>query len=151
MAANYCPHCGEQVEGSASYCPHCGGGLDPDMDEHTVTTPQARKDGLSIESDADTTIAAVTHIVALFTWIIGPIIILVASDDEFVVENARNALNWQIILTVYLLISAILIIVLIGAFLLFIFAILDMIFCIIAAVKAADGEAWKYPITPDIV
>jgi hypothetical protein len=39
---------------------------------------------------------------------------MLATDDEFAEENARNALNWQIMLTIYSAVSAVLVFVLIG-------------------------------------
>ncbi|WP_227014939.1 DUF4870 domain-containing protein [Natronorubrum aibiense] len=41
--------------------------------------------------------------------------------------------------------------VLIGLVFLFLVPIVDLIVCVLAAVKANDGEAWKYPATPDLV
>lgn len=151
MAAKFCPQCGESVDDADTYCPQCGTSLDPQKERVGAKPDPAQPADESFVEEGDTTIAALTHILALFTWVIGPIIILVASDDAFVKENARNALNWQIMLTIYMIISGILILLLVGFFLVFIFAILDLIFCIVAAVKAADGDAWKYPITLDLI
>ena len=88
-----------------------------------------------------------THIIALFTWVIGPIIILFASEDKTTKEHARVALNWQISLTIYMVIASILIIVLIGIFLVPALALLNLVFCIIAAIKANEGKLWKYPLS----
>lgn len=95
--------------------------------------------------------AALTHVLGLFTWIVGPLVILLVSGDEFVKENARNALNWQIFMTIYTLVGLVLLIVAIGALILFVIGFLDLIFCIVAAVKASEGEAWTYPLTIDLV
>lgn len=99
----------------------------------------------------NTGMAALTHILALFTWFIGPLIMLIATEDEFVEENARNAINFQIVFTLGMFISGILSLVLIGLLLMPILGLLDLIFCVMAAVKASDGEAWEYPLTPDLV
>lgn len=99
----------------------------------------------------DTGIAALAHILGLLTWVVGPLVIYLSTDDEFAKENAANALNWQIMFTIYFTISAVLVIVLIGFLLMPLLGLLDLIFCILAAVKATDGEAWEYPLTPNIV
>jgi len=52
---------------------------------------------------------------------------------------------------IYLTISGILAFLLIGLALIPLVLLLDLVFCIIAAVKASKGEAWSYPITYDFV
>ncbi len=102
-------------------------------------------------TDGNTTMAAITHLLALFTWLIGPLVVLLVTDDEFVKANARNAINWQIWLTVYSLVAAVLILAGIGLLLLPLLGLLDTVFVIVAAVKAADGEVWSYPLTIDLL
>jgi uncharacterized Tic20 family protein len=99
----------------------------------------------------DTGIAALTHVLGFLTWVLGPLVIYLASDNEFAKENAANALNWQIMVAIYATISGVLVIVLIGFLMLPLVGLLDLIFCILAAVKATDGEAWEYPLAPKIV
>ena len=101
--------------------------------------------------DSNTGMAAISHILALFLWILGPILIYAIADDPFVKQNAANATNWQIMLTIYMIISFVLVIVLIGILFIFLLILLDIIFIIIATIKAADGEAWKYPLTPELL
>jgi uncharacterized Tic20 family protein len=100
----------------------------------------------------DTGLAALSHVLAIFTGFIGPLIIyLAADDDSFAQENAANALNFQIVVTIGYIVSSVLMVVLIGLLLLPIVGLLHVVFCAIAALKAKDGEAWKYPLTPDLV
>lgn len=103
------------------------------------------------QSSGDTTMAAITHLLALFTWLIGPLVVLFVTDDEFVKENARNAINWQISLTIYSIVSSLLILLGIGLLLIAVLGLLDLIFIVVATVKASDGEAWSYPITIDLL
>ena len=99
----------------------------------------------------NTTMAALTHVLALFTWVVGPLVVYVVIDDAFVKENARNAINWQIWFTVYSLIALVLVLVGIGLLALPVLGIVDTVFIVIAAVKASDGEAWSYPLTIDVL
>jgi hypothetical protein len=99
----------------------------------------------------NTSMAAITHILALFTWLIGPLVVLLVSDDEFVKANARAAINWQIWLTIYSVIAGVLILVGIGLLLLPLLGLLDLVFVVIAAVKASNGEVWSYPLTIDLL
>ncbi|WP_321169385.1 DUF4870 domain-containing protein [Halorubrum sp. CSM-61] len=82
---------------------------------------------------------------------IGPLVVLLVTDDEFVKANARTAINWQIWITIYSVVAGILILVGIGILLLPLLGLLDLVFVVIAAVKAADGEVWSYPLTIDLL
>jgi len=97
------------------------------------------------------TMALVAHILGIFTWFIGPLIIWVINKDDstksFVTDQAKEALNFQITITIAMLISFVLMIVIIGGLLAPLVGILNLVFCIIAAVKANNGEAYRYPFT----
>ena len=99
----------------------------------------------------ENTTSALIHALSLVTGFIAPLIAYIVADNETVKENARNALNWQISLTVYLIISGILTIVIVGFLTAAVLAFLDLIFCIKAAMKASGGETWSYPLTVDLL
>ena len=75
---------------------------------------------------------------------------LLISDDPFVEENAKNALNWQIFVGIYFFVSRLLTVVFIGFLLLPVVALIDLIFCVLAAMKANDDESWTYPLIIDL-
>ena len=104
-------------------------------------------------AQGDTTLAALAHASALVASFLGPILFLILADDddELVKQNAKNALNFQIIIFILLTISGILTIVLIGLLLLPIVLLIDLILVIIATLKAKDGQIYKYPYTPSII
>ncbi|WP_455450034.1 DUF4870 domain-containing protein [Natrinema thermotolerans] len=161
MVPDSCPNCGASLSPDANYCSECGDAVDDDSwgvssEESSWDSDGSRSDsrteyGSSRRTDGDTTMAALTHVLAIFTWAIGPLIVLIATDDPFVEENARNALNWQIAFTFYMLVSAVFVLAIIGIVPVLLLPVVDLAFCAIAAVKAADGEAWSYPATPDII
>ena len=62
-------------------------------------------------------------------------------------QHGKNAANWIISELIYLVITGLLSLLLIGLPLLLTVAILGIIFPIIAAVKASNGETWKYPLS----
>lgn len=105
--------------------------------------------------DTSRTWAAFTHLSALcgfivpFGNIIGPLVMWMMKRDQFpfVDQQGKEALNFQISMTIYAIVSAILFIVLIGIILLPIVLLLNIIFTIIAGVKANEGVAYTYPIT----
>ncbi|TKX81510.1 DUF4870 domain-containing protein [Halorubrum sp. SD626R] len=103
--------------------------------------------------EGDTTLAALSHASALFASFLGPILFLVLADDddELVKRNAKNSLNFQIVVFVALMIAGVLSFVFVGLLLFPIIAIADLILVLIATVRANDGEVYSYPYTPKIV
>jgi len=81
--------------------------------------------------------------------LLGPFIIWLLKKNEypFVDQQGKEALNFQISMTIYAILASILIFVLIGIFLLAILAIVDVILVIIASIKASNGESYQYPFT----
>lgn len=81
--------------------------------------------------------------------LVAPILIWQFKKDQLpqLDEHGRNATNWIISSTIYAVVSAILLLVLIGIPMLFGVLICCLIFPIIAAIKANNGEVWKYPMT----
>lgn len=108
---------------------------------------------MSTQVDGDTTMAALAHLSALVASFLGPLLILVLADDNdtLVKENAKNALNFQIIIFIAVVISGALTVVLIGLLMLPVVALVDLVLVIIATVKANNGEVYSYPFTPSIV
>jgi len=99
------------------------------------------------KKSSDNTLSVITHLLGLFTGFIGALIVLLASNDKKNKNHARNALNWQISAWIYIIISIPLMLILIGFLTLFATILLNLIFCIIASVKASKGILWKYPLT----
>ena len=107
------------------------------------------------------TMKVLTHVLGLLTGFLGPLIILLVHNDGEVKDHARMALNWQISYLIYSLIAYVimvigfvLMIILIGfvfiaiaALLLLVAWILDLVFCIQAAIKANNNEFYEYPLT----
>ncbi|MEG2942649.1 MAG: DUF4870 domain-containing protein, partial [Thermomonas sp.] len=97
------------------------------------------------------TMALVAHILGIFTWFIGPLIIWMINKDDssksFVTDQAKEALNFQITIAIAMFVCIILSFVLIGMILAPIVGLLSLVFSIIAAVKANNGEAYRYPFT----
>lgn len=84
-----------------------------------------------------------------FGNIIGPLIVWLIKKDEspFVDDQGKESLNFQISLTIYCLVSSILILVAIGIILLIALGIAFLTLVIIASIKANEGEEFRYPLT----
>ncbi len=100
--------------------------------------------------------AMLSHLAALlgyvgipFGHIFGPLIIWLTKKDEdtFISVHARESLNFQISITIYMMLSFILMFVLIGFVLIFVIMVLHITLSIVAALRANDGQFYRYPFT----
>jgi len=84
-----------------------------------------------------------------FGNIIGPLVVWLMKKDElpFVDEHGKEALNFQISMSIWIIIAIVSIFCFVGIVALPVLGILDVIFTIIAAVKANSGEPYRYPMT----
>ena len=98
-------------------------------------------------NESNKTLAIINHVLGIFTGFLGPLIILLVSSDKTVKLHAKKALNWQFSVLIYGILSGILVFLLIGIPLLIILSVLNVIFPIIAAIKAGEGKIWDYPIS----
>ena len=107
-------------------------------------------------SKEERTWALVCHLSALsgyvgipFGHIIGPLVIWLIKKEEMplVDDQGKEALNFHISVTIYGIVSALLIFVIIGWFLVGALVIFSIVMTIVAAIKAYDGEYYRYPLT----
>ncbi len=94
------------------------------------------------------TMAMLCHLLAIFTWFLGPLIIWLIKKDEdkFIDDQGKEALNFQITITIGYAISGALAWTCMGFIAGITIWILQLIFCIMGTVKASDGKAYRYPI-----
>ena len=80
---------------------------------------------------------------------IGPLVVWLIKKDEmpFVNDQGKESLNFQITVTIAAVIAAATICIGVGFILLPIVAIAAIVFAIIAAIKANEGVAYRYPFT----
>ncbi len=79
--------------------------------------------------------------------LIVPLVIWMLKKDQsaFINEHGKEAVNFQINLSVWAVISMILIIVIIGLFLLPLLGLAGLVLGIVAGVKAYEGNYYRYP------
>lgn len=108
-------------------------------EEYPLTTP----------TSDERTLGILSHILAIVPGIgiFGPLAIWLIKKDEsqFVSENAKESLNFQITLIIAYIISGILTVVLIGLFLYGFLIVLNIILVIIATIKASENKIYRYP------
>lgn len=103
--------------------------------------------------ESDRTWAMICHLSALLGYcvplgnIIGPLVVWLAKRDQstFIDDQGKEALNFQITMSIAFLVAAILIVVVIGIFLMPIIALVNLILIIIASISAYKGESFRYP------
>ena len=80
---------------------------------------------------------------------LGPLIVMLVkgNDSPWIRRQSVESLNFQISIMIYAIVSAILIIALVGLILLPIVGIFWLVFTIIGSVKASAGEDYRYPLT----
>ena len=169
-----CPKCGNVAEfpddqaGQSVTCPGCGNvsiaplaaAAEPPPEPVTAGSeipppPVSTPTPVSTEKD-ERMWGMLCHLAALsgfvgvpFGNIVGPLVIWMIQKDKYpsVVKHGKEALNFQISMTIYAAVAAVLILVVIGIFLLIAIAVVNVIFVIIAAIKANNGEPYRYPLT----
>ena len=101
-------------------------------------------------SQEDRTLAMITHISGIFLGFIVPLIIWLVNKDKpeksFLIDQSKEALNFQITLLLAYVACMILSFVLIGALLMPLVWIASVVFMILAAVKSNNGVAYRYPV-----
>jgi len=90
-----------------------------------------------------------SSVIIPFGGIIGPLICWSSKRHEssFVDFNGKEALNFQLSMLLYLLVCIPLIFIVIGIVLMIGLFILELVCVIIASVKAARGEDYRYPLS----
>jgi uncharacterized protein len=104
---------------------------------------------LSTPTSDERTFAILSHILAVVPGIgiFGPLVIWLIKKDEspFVEANAKESLNFQLTIIIGYIIGFILLVVVIGAFLLAVLGLLNLILVIVASVKTSENKIYRYP------
>ncbi len=94
-------------------------------------------------------LSALAGFIIPFGNIIGPLVVysLKRQEYDFVEDQGKESLNFQITMTIALVVSAILIVIVVGLLLLGIVLVISLVFTVIGAVKASQGEFYHYPLS----
>jgi uncharacterized Tic20 family protein len=84
-----------------------------------------------------------------FGGIIGPLICWLSKRDEseWVNENGKSSLNFHLSVLLYIVLAIPLCFIIIGFPIIFLLVVLKLICVIIASIKAAKGETFRYPLS----
>lgn len=107
-----------------------------------------------ISSD-DRNLAMLTHLSGFLFSVIVPLIVWLMNKDRadkrHLVDEAKEALNFQISVLLAYVICWVLMLVLIGFLLSWLLWIANLVFCIIAAVKTSADGRYRYPLALRLV
>lgn len=98
-------------------------------------------------SNDDRNLAMLAHLLGIVSGFVGALIIWLIKKDQsaFIDEQGKEALNFQITVMIGFVGAWVLMFVLIGALLIPVLLLANLIFCILAAVAVSKGEHYKYP------
>ena len=102
-------------------------------------------------------LAMLSHLSAFVAFVgipslVGPLVVwLLNRDDPYVEAQAKDALNFNISFLLYGVAAAISIILLVGIIALPAVVVTWFVLVIVASVKAANGENYRYPFTIQFV
>ena len=136
--SRYCPNCGAEVVGAAGPMGAAG---------PPVTTAVAPADVRNWAMGAH--LSALAGLFIPFGNLIGPLVVWLIKRDEspIIDREGKESLNFQISMTIYMLVCALLVFVLIGIPLLVVIGVVDLILTIVAATKVSSGVPYRYPMT----
>jgi len=99
--------------------------------------------------------AMICHLAALagvvvpgIGFVLGPLVVwLVKREDHaFIDEQGKEALNFELTMLIAMLVSTLLVILIVGFVLVFVTYALAVIFPIVAAIRANEGQPYRYPL-----
>ena len=117
--------------------------------EQTIEGP----DGRRVVPPDERTWALVAHVGGLVTSFVVPLVVWLAKGDdgEFVRDQAREALNFQITVFLAYLVCTPLILVVIGFLFVIVIFVAHLVLGVVAAVRSYDGERYRYPVALRLV
>ena len=103
-------------------------------------------------ADTNNIMGCLVHLLAVQTWILGPVMVLAASENPHTIRNAERAISWQLTLAVLVTVTIALGLVLspllfVGLAVIF---LLNLYLCIRSAVEASEGSTARYPYTLEL-
>ena len=80
-----------------------------------------------------------------FGFIPALVIYLLKTEDAYLADQSKEALNWSITVFIGTLIGGVLCLIFIGFLILFAIGLLNAIFCILGVIGASNGKLFRVP------
>ncbi len=145
--------CGAENPDDARFCSKCG---KPLTAEAAAAGTQTAPNSVAVTPPGQVpqesrNMVVIMCIASLFVGFISPLLFWLLNNQqagkEWIVEQSKNMLNFQITVIIAVFVSSLFTIIVIGAFLLPLVLLANVVICILAAVKASRGEGYNYPLT----
>ena len=142
-----CPACSARLDQHTTSCPQCGANLTAGGGIETTET------GAVDEEIRNTAVVAhlstFAGLVVPFGSVIGPLAVWLTRRDRdpFIDQAGREALNFGISIAIYGSVLLVAALMLVGIPLLMVGVIAWVVLASLAAVKASQGQAYRYPLT----
>jgi hypothetical protein len=145
-----CPACSARVDQQATTCPHCGANLAAGANQ---ATQAAEMDQAVRNTAVAAHLSTFAGLVVPFGSVIGPLAVWLTQRDRdpFIDDTGREALNFGISIAVYGLVALVGALMLVGIPLLMVGVMAWVVLASLAAVKASQGQAYRYPLTMRLV
>jgi uncharacterized Tic20 family protein len=146
-----CPACSARLDQHATRCPNCGADL------AAGGTDQSTEVGAAGEAVRNIAVAAhlstFAGLVIPFGSVIGPLAVWLTRRDRdpFIDQAGREALNFGITIAIYGSVLLVAALMLVGIPLLMVGVVAWVVLASLAAVKASQGQAYRYPLTLRLV
>ena len=146
-----CPVCSARLDQHAATCPHCGANLAAGGGNETTET------GTVDQEIRNTAVAAhlstFAGLVVPFGSVICPLAVWLTRRDRdpFIDDAGREALNFGISIAIYGVVALVGALMLVGIPVLIAGVIAWVVLASLAAAKASQGQAYRYPITLRLV
>jgi uncharacterized protein len=146
-----CPACSARLDQQATSCPNCGTTL------AAGGTNQATEAAVVDQAVRNTAVAAhlssFAGLIVPFGSVIGPLAVWLTQRDRdpFIDQAGREALNFGITIAIYGAVALVAALMLVGVPLLLVGVIAWVVLASLAAVKASQGQAYRYPLTLRLV
>lgn len=146
----FCSSCGSDVLEGANFCQKCGtraGAADPAAVPANSSAQGTQAWPITSSADNDQLLVIVAHLGGIFFGFIPSLIVFLIKKDApgWVLDNAREALNWQITVLIAGMVCGLLMLVLIGIVLFWALMLANLVLCILATVKASNKQTYRYP------
>jgi len=146
-----CPACSARLDQHTATCPQCGANLAAggrnEGTEAAVVDQEVRNTAVAAH------LATFAGLVVPFGSVIGPLAVWLTRRDRdpFVDQAGREALNFGISIAVYGVVALVGALLLVGIPLLLVGVVAWVVLASLAAVKASQGQAYRYPLTMRLV